>query len=477
MNKDQPWLQYLSWSREYGELVYVSVAGKKLLFLNSKKAAHDLLDLQADVSSNRPDMPMMYLLGWDHILGMMKYGNYWRAHNRLLGRHFHATSIPKYHPALTRATTLLLKEILFDPKSFAQSVRTSTAAFIISIIYGHDIAPFSSDKYVSLAEAAMESFSAAGNPGAFYVDLFPSLMYIPEWLMPSWAFKKKASLWQPIVTYFKEKPYEIIRESMRDGTAKPCIATKMIVDELDTAPADELEARENVVKNCMASAYAGGSDTTVSTLTSFFMLMALHPEIQRRAQQELDKVLAEGSMPDFSDRPRLPYIEALCRELFRWHPVAPQGVAHCADADIIYNGYIIPKGTTLIGNSWAILHGEDVYPDRPFEFVPERFLDSQGKLDESVFHPFRAVFGFGRRICPGRHAADANVWITVASVLRVYEISRDVDETGEPVLLTPEFSSGITSHPKQFLCNIKPRSEVHKAMIDALELGDGYILE
>jgi hypothetical protein len=102
----------------------------------------------------------------------------------------------------------------------------------MSITYGRDVAPFSSDEYISLAEAAMESFAAAGNPGAFYVDLFPScksdlwltcrilrlylapVMYIPEWLMPSWAFKKKASVWKPTVTYFKEKPYEEIRQSM-----------------------------------------------------------------------------------------------------------------------------------------------------------------------------------------------------------------------------------------------------------------------
>jgi hypothetical protein len=103
----------------------------------------------------------------------------------------------------------------------------------MSVTYGHDIAPNASDKYVDLARRAMESLSAIVSPGAFYVDIFPScmcyftlsiskinteictiptVMYIPEWMMPSWAFKKKASLWRPDIINFKEKPYAMVRE-------------------------------------------------------------------------------------------------------------------------------------------------------------------------------------------------------------------------------------------------------------------------
>jgi hypothetical protein len=83
-----------------------------------------------------------------------------------------------------------LKELLIDPSRFALSVRkyasillnepllitgfsSSAAAFIMSILYGHDIAPFSSDEYISLAEAAQKVLIAAADPGEFYVDLFP----------------------------------------------------------------------------------------------------------------------------------------------------------------------------------------------------------------------------------------------------------------------------------------------------------------
>jgi hypothetical protein len=64
---------------------------------------------------------------------------------------------------------------------------------------------------------------------------------------------------------------------------------------------------------------------TVSAILSFFLAMTLYPQVQKRAQDELDTLLAPGLMPTFEDRPRLPYIEAVTREVMRWHPVAPEG--------------------------------------------------------------------------------------------------------------------------------------------------------
>lgn len=60
-------------------------------------------------------------------------------------------------------------------------------------------------------------------------------------------------------------------------------------------------------------------------MSSFFLALALFPEVQRRAQAELDRVVGRDQLPTFDDRPRLPYIEALCKELMRWNMVTPIG--------------------------------------------------------------------------------------------------------------------------------------------------------
>jgi cytochrome P450 len=90
---------------------------------------------------------------------------------------------------------------------------------------------------------------------------------------------------------------------------------------------------------------------TVSAFWSLFLGMALHPESLRKAQQELDDV-CQDRLPEFSDRPSLPYVTAVVQEVLRWHPVTPLGFAHRLMVDDVYNGMLMPAGSTVIGNTW-----------------------------------------------------------------------------------------------------------------------------
>ena len=70
----------------------------------------------------------------------------------------------------------------------------------------------------------------------------------------------------------------------------------------------------------------GLTTQTFSSVQAFFLAMALYPEVQRRAQEELDEVVGQGRLPDFSDRSALPYINAVAKETMRWHQVVPMGM-------------------------------------------------------------------------------------------------------------------------------------------------------
>lgn len=87
-------------------------------------------------------------------------------------------------------------------------------------------------------------------------------------------------------------------------------------------------------------------------IETFFLAMTLYPEVQRKAQEEIDRVLGPGRLPTMADRPHLPYVDALVKEVLRWHPVAPMGIPHMSSEDDMYNGYFIPKGTLLLPNIW-----------------------------------------------------------------------------------------------------------------------------
>lgn len=83
--------------------------------------------------------------------------------------------------------------------------------------------------------------------------------------------------------------------------------------------------------------------------------MALYPDVQKRAQAELDAVVGPGRLPDHSDTDALVYINAVIKETLRWHVVLPLGVPHRTLEDDEVNGYFIPAGTTIIANVWYAL--------------------------------------------------------------------------------------------------------------------------
>jgi cytochrome P450 len=80
--------------------------------------------------------------------------------------------------------------------------------------------------------------------------------------------------------------------------------------------------------------------------------MVLYPQVQAKAQEELDRVVGSDRLPTFEDRPNLPYVNALVLEVMRWHTVAPTGFPHVSTADDIYGRWFIPKGTLIIPILW-----------------------------------------------------------------------------------------------------------------------------
>jgi len=195
--------------------------------------------------------------------------------------------------------------------------------------------------------------------------------------------------------------------------------------------------------------YIAGAESTGSAMSSLFLALVLYPQVQRRAQAELDVVIGRDRLPTFDDRPRLPYIEALCKELMRWQMVAPTGFPHSSNRDEVYKGYFIPKGSTVTANAWAILHDPKLYPD-PEEFKPERFLNKDGTVRDDP--TLSLASGIGKNICPGRHFVDAAIFIAAASVLSVFNVTKAKDESGRetPVKVTPCVLLRLIVQPEKF---------------------------
>lgn len=90
---------------------------------------------------------------------------------------------------------------------------------------------------------------------------------------------------------------------------------------------------------------------TVAVTTAFILYMASFPEIQEKAQAEIDVVIGTERLPNLQDQDQLPYIEALIKECHRFNPIVPL-IPHSNETDDIYRGFKIPKGAWIMANSW-----------------------------------------------------------------------------------------------------------------------------
>ena len=183
---------------------------------------------------------------------------------------------------------------------------------------------------------------------------------------------------------------------------------------------------------------AAGAETTATTLSWWALAMMAFPEVQRRAQAELDTVIGRDRIPTFADAPRLPYVCAVIREVLRWRPSLPLGVPHAAIEDDWYEGMFIPKGTVCVSNTWHCNHDRAVFGEDADEFRPERHLDEKGELLSGPAETNQAghvTFGFGRRICVGKELATDSLFITTACMLWAANFERARDENGKEVPL------------------------------------------
>lgn len=328
---------------------------------------------------------------------------------------------------------------------------------MLKMLYGYTPAAHTPDGLVRLINKVMAEFSEAVVVGAWMVDLISWLRYLPDFV-PGTGFKQTARQWRKDSDEVMNVPVDFVMRQMEQKTAKPSYVERL----LRADPDDEDITH---IKQSAAALYAGGADSTAAGLSFFILAMTAYPEVQVKAREEIDRVVGSERLPGFQDREKLPYVEAVIKETLRWKPLAPLGPPHMSDEEDEIRGYRIPKGAIILPSIKWFSADPAVYRN-PDEFRPERFLGP----DEPP-SPYNYVFGFGRRVCPGRLLADSNLFLTIAQTLAVFDIQKAVDKTTgkviEPIVGT---TTGLVAHPLPFQCSILPRSKKHEELIRQVEV-------
>ncbi|KAJ7628751.1 cytochrome P450 [Roridomyces roridus] len=454
MPKDYEWKTFAEWTKaqfgpkKYGDCVYVQILGQPIVILGSLSAAHDLLSQRSAIYSSRPRLVMAgELAGFAQAMPLMPYSSHFNALRRLIHKELTGTVLQKYWSLHEDESRLLMDKVLASPDEFLDSIRHYSGSVILRVTYGYQTAS-KNDKFLVLAERVTRAFSSAAKPGAWAVDILPWLRHLPSWL-PGTGFKRVAAQWNRMHLDVVQGPYDWALENQDSlDLIRPNFVSTMLSQSVDPLIQNERE----LLLWASGSLFGGGADTTVAAISSFFLAMALFPEVQSAAQAEIDRVIPTGRLPELADRPNLPYVECVMRETLRWNPIVPLGLPHMSVKDDVYGSYHIPAGSIIMVNIWSILRDPAVFPD-PVEFRPERFLNNTRARDVTS-----SVFGFGRRSCPGIHFAEASMFIAIATALSRCTISNATDGQGHAIGKDVEYRTGTLSHPKPFRCEISPRA-------------------
>ncbi|KAK2465511.1 hypothetical protein APHAL10511_002403 [Amanita phalloides] len=430
---ERPEERFMEWGFHYGDMVYIRLFQQPVIILNSLRVARDILEQRGAIYSDRPRFVLFSeLMGWASASTHVRYGPRFRKHRRFVNLTFNQRATTRLQPLQVKETFTLLDGFMQEPELFVQHFRRFAAATILKITYGREIASVD-DRFVLLAERAGTLTVESGSPAATLVDYFPIIRHIPTWA-PFADFKRKALEARKAVERMMDIPFEIVKEDLRIGRALPSYTSTLL--EAHRNPDGKVNPEdEDDIKGSAGTLYA--AETTVAVLETFMLAMTRHPEILVKAQKEMDRVVGTERLPDLEDRASLTFLECIFNEVLRWNPPVPLGLPHRLMKDDVYGDYLIPKGSNVLANIHAILHD----CPRPNEFNPERYL-----VDSDLPNPKNVIFGFGRRICPGRHFADTGMWIVISHIVAIFRIVPARNEFGEPIIPPVSFATGFVRH-------------------------------
>ncbi|KAJ7071653.1 cytochrome P450 [Mycena amicta] len=434
------------WAKTYGDVMHLSVPGRPaMIILDSLEAAEDLLEKRSLIYSDRPALPTgpTFLLPYGKRLTKHR-----QMHNVYLS---HRQCDSAEYKAMQMAEALDLARNLLDspPERYESCLGRFATGIITQIVAGHKIVS-DEDTFLRMSHMVQEAVFRSGPPGSTIIDFLPFLRHFPRWL-PGMQPARMADQWRPALHQLQD-----LLLQTASGIVSPSYILTFL-EQMESESESELaeDAEEDLTKSALAM-FSAGESTTWSILSSFVLSMLLHPEYQKRAHEELDRVVGQGTLPTFYDRERLPYLECIFQEVFRWAPSVPLCVPHRLIEQDVYRGMIIPAGSTVMANIKGMTLDEKIYTE-PTKFLPERYLPVPHGRGEPHFP---AKFGFGRRLCTGLYLAENSVWIAMATILATCEIDYAVDANGQRIVPLGEMSDGIGSHPNAYRCVIRPRMEL-----------------
>ncbi|KAL5553608.1 hypothetical protein UlMin_041009 [Ulmus minor] len=390
-------------------LMAFSVGFTRFVIASKPDTAKEILNSSA--FADRPVKESAYGLLFHRAMGFAPYGDYWRNLRKLSATHlFSPKRISAFEGFRSETSLKMVQKIgsLMVEKGEVEVKKVlhfGSLNNVMMTVFGRSY-EFEGGEGEELEKMVSEGYDLLGIFNRS--DHFPLL----GWLDLQ-GVRTRCGLLVPKVNAFVGKIIEEHRLRRVNGQERVGDFVDVLLD---------LEKNEKLSDSDMIAVLwemiFRGTDTVAILLEWVLARMVLHPEIQSKAQSEIDSIVGHGRSVSDSDIPKLPYLQAIVKETLRVHPPGPLlSWARLAIHDVQIGDNLIPAGTTAIVNMWAITHDDKIWSE-PEKFEPERFIEQEVGIMGSDLR--LAPFGSGRRVCPGKAMGLATVNLWLAQLLQSF---------------------------------------------------------
>ncbi|CAA3025243.1 ferruginol synthase-like [Olea europaea var. sylvestris] len=426
-------------SKIYGPLMYLKLGSRDSIVISSPDIAKQVLQEHDQVFSSRT-IPAA-AAAYDHFKKSMAWlpvSSQWRKLRKLCKEQMFSLHRLDASKGLRQEKMKKLCNYVHDCCISDQVVDISEAAFITSLnlisatLFSTDFAQFNSDSSQEMKNIVRVLLANGGLPNL--ADFFPVL----EFIDPQGIRRKTKSYMSRIFVILDDLINQRLKS--RSESLDHPVRNDLLEAILNHSQASESELTLDVLKHLLLDLFIAGTDTTSSTVEWIMTELIRNPEKMSKARNELWTVIGRNKQVEESDISRLPYLQSVIKETFRYHPPAPFLVPHKAEVDTEINGYTIPKDAQILVNVWATGRDSSLWLN-PDSFEPERFLNREVDFKGQDFELI--PFGSGRRMCPGLPLADRMVHLMVAALIHNFDWKLEKGMKPEEVDVSEKFGLSI----------------------------------
>ncbi|KAG6493689.1 cytochrome P450 71A1-like [Zingiber officinale] len=440
----------------HGPVMLLHLGQLPAVFVSSASAASEVLKTHDLVFASRPNSTIADRLFYrSQDVAFAKYGDFWRHVRRVCVLHLLSLRRVRSFRAIREEEVALLvsgvRAAAGGPAPVSEMITEFTNNVLCRVAFGRkQFLELGGGKNVRKMFADLTTLL-----GEFPVrDFAPSLGWIDYLSGLDSRVNKTALEFDCFIEKVLLEHETRRRKSNGDG------GDATVADFLDillsSEAAEGTTLSRDTVKGIILDVLTGGTDTTYTTIEWAMAELIKHPQKMRIAQEEIRRVVGSKEAIAEETVEAMEYLTAVIKEALRMHPPLPLLVPHEAMDDAEIHGFLIPKGTRVVINAWAIGRDPDSW-EQPEEFIPERFLMNDSTAVDFMGQHFQLLpFGAGRRSCPGITFAVATARLALANLLCHFDWELPNGKRGEELDMDEEY--GVAVHKKSSLILVaKPR--------------------